>query len=117
MKPSSPTTFTASGTPATLTVPGAVAGSFVTLAMPAVDASNTALIVQNLCADVVFVQFGTAVSIPASPSNGTRVNAGQTVLIESTAGAATGIGIAAVSSMGGSLVVQRGTATTATVFA
>jgi hypothetical protein len=110
-----PSTFVASGAPTTLAIPSGVSGSFVTLPLPAVDTSNTALTVTNGCGDVVFLNFGTAPSIPTGQA-GLRVNAGQTLLVPTEAGAATMIGIAAVSSMGGSLVIQRGTATTATVF-
>jgi hypothetical protein len=113
--PTTPTTFTASGAPTTLAIPSGVSGSFVTLPLPIVDTGNTALTVTNGCGDVVFLNFGTAPSIPTSQA-GLRVNAGQTLLVPVIAGAATMIGIAPVSSVGGSIVVSRGSVTTATVF-
>lgn len=93
-------------------------GANVTMALPPVDASNTALTIKNGTGGVVYFHYGNAAVIPSgpnvrSPSSGT-VNGGETKLIFVGAGEAANIGLCAMAP--GSITVTRGTATPAQIF-
>jgi hypothetical protein len=113
--PTTPVTFTPSASTDISPPAGNVGWSF-TAPLPAVDASNTALTVQNLSGAALLFQVGTGAVIPSGPTvqGCYRLESGRTMLLETEAATATNIG----ATMGdpGSIRVTRGTVATATVF-